>query len=218
MRTAAVFDLDGTLLAGSSEGSFVLYLLRHRLIGPAEVAAWTRQFMRAVPKLGLAEAARSNKMYLHGRHVGAVEELAGRCVRQVLLPRIRRAVAAELGRHRHEGRMVVLLSGTLQLLLEHFRQRLGAEVALGTLLETDGGVFTGRTSGPRLSGEAKAVALRALARERRLDLSRSHGYGDSAADIPFLRMVGFPVAVHPDRELARQAARMGWRVMRYGRR
>jgi phosphoserine phosphatase len=60
--------------------------------------------------------------------------------------------------------------------------------------------------------------VRELAHSEGIDLASSYGYSDSESDLPFLRAVGNPVAVNPDRGLARVAARGGWEVVRCRRR
>ena len=46
----------------------------------------------------------------------------------------------------------------------------------------------------------------------------STAYSDSDTDLPFLEAVGIPVAVNPDRELARVAAERGWEVLTFSER
>ena len=57
-------------------------------------------------------------------------------------------------------------------------------------------------------GPNKALAIRELAERNGIDLERSSAYSDSATDVPMLEAVGHPVAVNPDRALAKAAARM----------
>ena len=48
-----------------------------------------------------------------------------------------------------------------------------------------------------------------------IDLEHCWAYSDSATDIPMLEAVGHPVAVNPDRELARAARERGWQVEQF---
>ena len=70
---------------------------------------------------------------------------------------------------------------------------------------------------PFVYGEGKVAAMRRFADEHQIDLSQSWAYSDSVSDLPMLRLVGNPVAVNPDAELARIAADRGWRVLRFER-
>ncbi len=64
------------------------------------------------------------------------------------------------------------------------------------------GVYTGRPTGLFVYGQEKARAIELLAEREGLDLENSYAYSDSASDLPMLRLVGHPVAVNPDSELA----------------
>ena len=48
-----------------------------------------------------------------------------------------------------------------------------------------------------------------------LALAACTAYSDSHTDVPFLEVVGHPVAVNPDRELRRIAADRGWPVLEF---
>ena len=49
--------------------------------------------------------------------------------------------------------------------------------------------------------------MRRFAAEHDLDLDASWAYSDSVSDLPMLELVGNPVAVNPDAELARDRPR-----------
>jgi len=64
-------------------------------------------------------------------------------------------------------------------------------------------------------GENKAVAMRALAATRGIDLSESFAYSDSETDIPMLQCVGHAYAVNPDRALTRMAHEKEWPILSF---
>ena len=74
------------------------------------------------------------------------------------------------------------------------------------------GVLTGYLALPPLVDEARAQWLKDYANRRGLDLSRSHGYGDSISDASWLQLLGRPVAVNPDLPLYRTASRLHWPI------
>src|SRR5206468_12788333 len=89
--------------------------------------------------------------------------------------------------------------------------------AVGSVAEVVDGVYTGREGGPFNYREGKAEAIRELAEREGIDLAASYAYSDSESDLPMLRLVGHPVAVNPDKELARVARAEGWKTMRLER-
>jgi hypothetical protein len=48
-----------------------------------------------------------------------------------------------------------------------------------------------------------------------IDLDASYAYSDSITDLPMLEVVGHPVVVNPDRELARIAKEREWTVLQF---
>ena len=87
--------------------------------------------------------------------------------------------------------------------------------AIGTLCELDSdGAYTGRSL-RACHAEGKAAALVGLAAERGYELEASTAYSDSHTDLPFLEVVGHPVAVNPDRRLRRIAQERGWPIREF---
>jgi len=74
------------------------------------------------------------------------------------------------------------------------------------------GVFTGRIQGNMMYGEKKARAIKKLARKKGWDLKECYAYSDHHSDLPLLKSVGHPVAVNPDRILARKAHAYNWPI------
>ena len=110
-----------------------------------------------------------------------------------------------------------VVSAALQEIVEAIAGDLGFDGALGTVCEVSDGVYTGRSL-RAMHGEAKADAVRELARREEIDLPASTAYSDSTADLPFLEAVGTPVAVNPDRRLRRTARERRWEVLEFSER
>jgi hypothetical protein len=64
-------------------------------------------------------------------------------------------------------------------------------------------------------GDSKATAMHELAERTGIDLGASSAYSDSATDLPMLEAVGRPVAVNPDRALAKIARERDWEVRNF---
>ncbi|MBL7064118.1 MAG: HAD family hydrolase [Anaerolineae bacterium] len=226
MVNAAIFDLDGTLFTGHIWQGLFRYLRLHRrnrLLLYAFLAAhmpvgflcqmrlmdsgrmriaWCRHMAWMLRGMSIAEGARAFTWITD----------------EYVMPLLRLDVVALLREHQARGERVILLSGSFQPLLEIIGERLGADVMLGTQPEQRDGCYTGQTLEPVCQGEGKAVRLRAyLAEEGNdVDLGACSGYADSIFDLSVLEMVGHPVAVYPDEELASLAAQRGWLVFREG--
>lgn len=101
---------------------------------------------------------------------------------------------------------LVLATGGYQPIAAAFAKKLGATIALGTPFEVIDGVATGMLAAPTQSGEEKAAAVRAAAAGGVILAA----FGDTAADIPLLRLAERPVVVAPDRALQLVALEEGW--------
>ena len=122
---------------------------------------------------------------------------------------------AEVAAHRQAGEGVVLVTGSLDFIVERLAAELQADRLIAARLLESQGRFTGELVGPPLSGAEKARAVEKDAAEHDVDLHASSAYADSYSDLPLLESVGRPCAVNPDRKLKREALKRGWRIERW---
>ncbi|MEW6752940.1 MAG: haloacid dehalogenase-like hydrolase [Candidatus Latescibacterota bacterium] len=220
MRGAALFDLDGTLLAGSTERRVLAHLRRQGALGWPQAAAALR-WMVSHPYSRVELTVRNKAIWR-----GIAEADLGRAAAEVFAGKVEALVAAPLRQlieeHRAAGRALVLLSGAPEPILGVFAWELRFDIARGTVLEAcpacgPGGerrVLTGRISGLHPYGPAKRRVWLDLAAACGLAPEETFAYADRAADRYLLEAVGYPVAVSPDRGLARLARRRGWPILR----
>jgi HAD superfamily hydrolase (TIGR01490 family) len=215
---AAFFDLDRTLMAGSSAYHFGrasykagrlsrrqlardgFEQLRFRLRGSTDAAvhALMDRIMEGIKDRPVSDLARL-----------VPDTLAG------ILPRIYPQMIEVVHEHQDAGRPCYIVSAASQEMVEVLAGVLAMEGGIGTPSEVRDGVYTGNLAGPFAYGEGKAEALREFAAAEGIDLHRSWAYSDSASDLPMLEAVGHPVAVNPDAALAGHARAQGWEVLRF---
>lgn len=219
-RQAAFFDLDKTLMAGSSGMQFAKAAQERGLISRAQIIRWGRDHMRYRIKgatddetseiLKVARETLSGVSYTEISRMWP-EVLAG------ILPRIYPEVLAEVHRHQDEGRLTYIVSAAGSEMVESLAQVLGMDGGIGTRYLVRDGAYTGELDGPFVYGRGKVVAIEKLAEETEIDLEGSWAYSDSASDLPMMQLVGNAVAVNPDAPLLEVARREGWNVMRFER-
>jgi len=125
--------------------------------------------------------------------------------------------------HAKQGHAIVLISGTLEPLARGAARAMEAELAargitvtfhvFATRLEEMDGTWTGRVLDEAMYGEAKARAVKRVAKEMQLDLARCYAYGDSLNDRWLMTAVGRPAAVNPSKDLAGMVRTHGWPVL-----
>lgn len=215
---AAVFDLEGTIVASNVVESYL----------------WAR--LSTLPRsswLGeLADLARSAPRYLYAerrdrgellraflrRYAGVRAEelraLVTEALGDALLHRVMPEATRQIRRHRAAGHRTVLITGAVDLHVEPLSVLFDEVVA--SRMHTENGVLTGFLETPPLVDEARAAWLRQYAGRNGLALERSYAYADSYSDRPLLETVGHPQVVNPDAPLFRHARRHRWTVHRWG--
>lgn len=213
----AVFDLDRTLICGSSLVHLARELVRRGIVRPAAVARhslWNAVFerrglsemrverlcaaflaaVRGMPAQPLADAAR----YVGGR------------ITEDIKPGARWLV----DRHLAAGDFCVVVSASPHELVEGVAAALGIHRAIGTRVEVVDGLCTGRLDGSLCYGPKKVERL--LDDIGRFDLTGATGYADSESDLPLLRLCKTAIAVNPDPGLRRAAQARRWPVVSIG--
>jgi HAD superfamily hydrolase (TIGR01490 family) len=212
----AIFDLDRTIVPGSSLTELARVLADHGLLRRATIARHlvTREVF-ARRGVGDSSAERIRR--------GALEAVAG-CDHALLveLARLAGQTVAEraypgarwlLQHHLDAGDFCVILSAAPQELVETVAAALGAHRAVGSRGTVVAGRMTGGLDGPFCYGQGKLTRL--AAEVGPVDMTSACAYADSASDLPLLRACGHPVAVNPDRRLLRAAVEATWPVLRF---
>ena len=220
-KSAAFFDLDKTLMAGSSGMEFARVARNRGLISRRQLVRWGIDHFRY--RLEGATDEQTAEVLKVAR-----ETVAGVPVRQIarmwpevlagILPRVYPEMLAEVHRHQDEGRQAWIISAAGNEMVETLAGILGMDGGIGTRYHLGpDDTYSGEIDGPFIYGQGKVEAINALADRLDLDLSQSWAYSDSASDLPMLEAVGHAVVVNPDSRLNRVAREHGWEVMRFER-
>ena len=217
---AAFFDLDRTLMAGSSAFQFGRAAYQAGLVSRRQLArdGWENVKFRLHGSTDAGTEAlrvRVGEM-LEGVRVRDLQRLAPDVLAGVL-PRLYPRMLEIAYRHQDEGRRIYICTAASQEMAELMAIVLTFDGAVGWVAEIVDGHYTGRAGGPFTYREGKAEAIRQIAERDGIDLAESWAYSDSESDLPMLRLVGHPVAVNPDAELTRIARAEGWEILRFER-
>ena len=210
--TLAIFDIDGTLVRGSTERRFWRYLLVRRRQGPRQILAYVWFLVRFLPRYGI-RVAKKNKAYLVGLPTAEVAALAADFVAREILPRLYEPAVQRLQQHLRRGDTVVLLSGTLEPIARSLADHLGAQHVCATVCAERDGRYLARPPAVHPFGPPKVRLAADIAARLGTDLEHASAYCDSAHDLKLLEAVGTPVAVWPDRRLLRTARTKRWDVI-----
>jgi len=215
---AAFFDLDKTVIAKSSVLALGPSFYREGLVSlPTLIRSIYAQlvFVAVGADEERMERARRAASELSR---GWDEETVRRLVNEALEDRLRPLLyteALELFReHRRQGRRIFLVSSAPEEVVDPIARMLKVDDFVATRAEVVDGRYTGGVEF-YCYGQNKAKAIQELAEARGIDLAASFAYSDSITDLPMLEAVGHPVAVNPDKELARVAEGRGWPILRF---
>lgn len=212
MRSAALFDLDHTVLTSDTGMSWMRFQRRRGELSTAGLAraiGWSLLYKAAV--LDLEALATRLTAELTDEPEAPMIEAAAAWYAQDVVPMIAPAARHAIATHRAAGDVVALATGATQYAAESVARGLGIEHTLCSRLEVVDGRFTGKLAA-MCFGVHKVTLVEAFAQVAGIDLATSTFYSDSYNDLPMLARVGTPVAVNPDVRLWRHARAHGWRI------
>jgi HAD superfamily hydrolase (TIGR01490 family) len=223
-RAAAFFDLDKTLMAGSSGVFFARAAYETGMISRRRLARDLYENLRFRLRGSTDDRAddvrkRVGEM-IAGVRVRDLERLTPRVLSGVL-PRLYPQMLERAYAHQDAGLPVYILTAASQEMADLLARVLYFDGGLGSRSEIVDGRYTGRPAGPFNYREGKVISMREVAERDSIDLAASYAYSDSESDLPMLRAVRHAVVVNPDAMLRRIALEEGWEVIeleRLGRR
>ncbi len=212
-------DVEGTLSAGEAWRGMRLYLEANGQGEKFKRFLRQRMFKVLLYRLGLLPNVRAFKeqwiadmlALFAGYSREQMLAMGAYATEQEVWPQRRQVVVDELLAHKGNGRRVILVTGVIEPILMHVAQKLGIE-AIGTPLQYENDVFTGKMAAPFNTGESKVDQLQPFLQDGKI----MSAYGDTAADIPMLNICQNAVAVCPDKKLRDTAVAHNWRILEIG--
>ena len=215
-KTAAFFDVDGTLLKSTIVHYYIWmrfketpFLLKH---------LWLIGFLPKIVYylvLDRVSRPRFNQVFYRnyrGMRVTEIKELSTDMFETYLRPKIFPAAISQIQEHKEQGTPVVFVTGSLDFIVQPIADYLAIDSVLAPQLHEQNGQFTGELTTVPLIGEEKAKAVQTYAEQHGISLEESYAYGDSQSDLPMLECVGNPVVVNPGKKLREKALASGWEM------
>jgi HAD superfamily hydrolase (TIGR01490 family) len=214
---ASYFDVDGTLVSSNLIPPTLYYLLH--LPTPLHVARTLGRALLKAPAMAWAEW-QDRRMFnealfsvFDGMSEDRLITLADDVFERVLKPKLYKGARDLVQTSIDQGHEVILVSGALDVLMKHMAAHLGATGYIANRLEIKDRYATGKLLRPVVAGPNKALLVRDHARSNGHNLDQCFAYSDSYSDVPMLSIVGYPVAVNPDRRLKLLAGAYHWPII-----
>lgn len=214
----AVYDFDGTLLAGKSPVILTQNLLRSRRLGPGNVlliTLWGIAYKMHVPP---------NEAWVRGRVFRAfdgqpkeeVDDYLAQFYDEKISHRLRPSVLSRIEEDRSDGCIIVTVSASFDPIVQRMAELGVVDYAMATKMKVGhDGNYIARVEGTPVEGEEKLAELKRFA-DRRFGKGGwriRRAYSDHYSDRPLLFAADTPVAVHPDRGLRDTARKSGWEII-----
>jgi HAD superfamily hydrolase (TIGR01490 family) len=217
LTAAAFFDVDNTMMMGASIFHFARGMAQRKFFTTGDLAKFALEqakfrLLGSESKEGIRKSRETGLSFIAGHGVDEMRAHGEDIYDELMADKIWAGTRALAQMHMDAGQRVWLVTATPVDLAAIIARRLGLTGALGTVLGSENGVYTGKLVGDLLHGRAKAHAVRALAAREGLDLRRCTAYSDSVNDVPMLSVVGTAVAINPDGELRDVARKRGWEI------
>lgn len=195
----ALFDFDGTLIRGDS---IFAYLRHARRLGAVSFRENARLVLEIIPWLMKKKSDAELKSQALAFYFRLPESrryaLDRSFAEEVLAPRVFSQGRECLKMHRRQGRLIFLVSASTENYMQFVADVLDVDGLLCTPLadQSVGANCKGEEKVRRIEAELKAWGLTP-------DWDASYAYGDSASDLPMLRLCGHPTLVNPGKKLRR---------------
>lgn len=214
-KPVAFFNLDNTLIQGTSFGHFIQSLAECGQLSWRNVSGFKLKSSRLRGKKSKSELALEQQIhkafrFLQGSRQSQFLEQCETLATRLLSYKINPQILSQIHDHHRNGHDTWLLTDAPIEIATSLARKIGMTGALGTKSEILEGTYSGRLDGELLKGSHKAQAARELAFIRSYDLTQSFAYSDSLNDLPLLASVGTPFVVNPNSELARIARKNAW--------
>jgi HAD superfamily hydrolase (TIGR01490 family) len=214
---AAFFDLDRTLIPGSSLFLLARAAYERDMFRVRDILrfAWgqAKFQLKGEDPRGMEMSRNSTLDFVTGKSQDELLQMGREIVEERIIPRVYEDIVRVIQMHQERGDLTFLVTAAPIELAETISLELGMTGAIATVSEVDAaGYYTGRLSGEVMHGPAKAKAVAEVAAEHGIDLVECAAYSDSINDLPLLEAVGDPHAVNPEHELKRVARLRGWHI------
>ena len=209
MKTAAFFDIDGTLYREGMITEIFKKLVKYEIIEPEKWYNDVRpEYLKYDKRQGnydnyLLKMADIYTEAIKGLHKSQVEFIASKVVEQKG-DRVYTYTRDRISWHKKQGHIIITISGSPFELVKEMATKHGFDDYRGAIYTiNDENIYTGEVI-PMWDSVSKRNAVKELVQKYDIDLSSSYAYGDTAGDFSMFDLVQNPICVNPTRELIKK--------------
>jgi HAD superfamily hydrolase (TIGR01490 family) len=208
----ALFDLDGTLIAGDSDYEWGCYLVSIGKVDGEAYAKKNERFYKEYVKgeLDIYEFLNFSFKPLAENSYEELCQWRDEYLHSRIKPIVKAKASELIEKHRSAGDHLALITATSNFITEPIKNMLNLETLIATEPEISNGNFTGNVKGTPCFGSGKVTRIKQWINTTAYTLEGSYFYSDSHNDIPLLELVDHPTAVDADAALTTHAIKNNW--------
>ena len=198
----ALFDMDGTIIDGDTNDISFNQYLAQGLIDKSVIDKlnyFEDLFYKGV--LDINEFVRFAVTPLLNFSKEKRDLVLDNIVKNNIYPKVRLDALKQIKFHKDRGNTVVIVTSTMDYLVQVVARYLNVEYYLGAPMEQQDGRLTGKQAGIVPFQQDKITCVKEFAMQHNLSLEGMFGYGDSVNDIPMLSICEHKFAVNPNQKL-----------------
>jgi phosphoserine phosphatase len=188
-----VFDIDGTITRHISSWQFL-----HERLGQWNNQAIRYQEMFLAGKISYRKFCRLDAAHWKGMEASKLYKVLEEIP---YAKNVERAVRAL----KDSGFKLAAVSTGIQFIIDRVKKELGFDYAVGNKLKVRGGRLTGGVE-IKISHLGKGKVLESILKRFRIPAGSAVVVGDSAGDIPMMRMAGYAIAFNASSKAVAEAA------------
>jgi len=214
------FDVDETILKGQSQKHFIDYLFEKKMISLSSYLKIIFWFL--LYKLKLTDNPKKILEYalkktIENKNNDYVKKITKDFFNKKLKPLFFQEALLLIKKHQKNKREIVLISNSLEIILNEISNFLKTKYFLGTSLETKKNIYTGKIIGKINYGKNKSNNIKKFIKENNFSLINSWGYGDHFSDHFMLNLVKHPFVVNGDKKLKKMAKEKKWKSINFNK-
>ncbi len=199
----AFVDLDGTLIKGQSQALFIKFLKNKKIISNHQsfiILSWFFLY-----KIGLAKKTEKILSYalscFKNRPVKDFYIYVNEFIESVIKANYYKDAGLFLDDMRSRNIKLVILSTSVDILVNKISENLRIESYLATKVEISNGIFTGRIIGEQNYGEKKLSRILEYIKRDNIELKNILVVADNYSDKEILIQAGVGIVANPDKNM-----------------
>ncbi len=211
----AIFDLDDTLIRGSSDFAWEQFLVSKKILNEIDYRLAQKQFQidYVAGNLDIYQRQAYFLETLRGFDLAVLyamrDEFMQTIATNMLLPKALELVAT----HRARGDTILIITAANHFITEPIAALFEVDALIATEAKMDKNGFTGEVEGVPSFRDGKVIRLNHWLNDNPISMENSTFYSDSINDLPLLELVANPIVVDPEDKLREVAQQRQWQML-----